>query len=199
MEENLRRNMIVADNVRYAQKSSYSSPYSVSFRVKMLVWEWAWYGLCSWTPKPLNRWRLWVLRAFGCRMFGLPFVHGHAKIQMPWNLILHDRACLGDGANAYSLGTIEIKARATIAQEAYLCTGTHDFSDPTTPLVVSKITIEVDSFVGARAFVMPGVTIGARTIIGAASVVTKNMPEEMICAGNPCKPLKPRIMRRDVA
>jgi len=65
-----------------------------------------------------------------------------------------------------SLGEIEIGARAVVAQEAYLNTGSHDFSQSSMPLVVAKITIGEDAFVGARAFVMPGVKIGARAIVG---------------------------------
>ena len=42
---------------------------------------------------------------------------------------MRHRACLGERSVAYSLGTIEIMEGATVAQEAYLCTGTHDFSD----------------------------------------------------------------------
>ncbi len=107
-------------------------------------------------------------------------------------LILHDRACLGDRANAYSLGQIEIGARATIAQEVYLSTGSHDFSSARMPLVVGKITVGEDAFVGARAFVMPGMTIGARSVVGACSVVTKDVPADVFAAGNPCKVLRPR-------
>jgi acetyltransferase-like isoleucine patch superfamily enzyme len=47
-------------------------------------------------------------------------------------------------------------------------------------------------FVGARAFVLPGVTIGARSIIGACSVVTYDVPENVIAAGNPCRVLRTR-------
>ena len=50
----------------------------------------------------------------------------------------------------------------------------------------------IDAFVGARTFIMPGVTIGARSIVGACSVVTKDIPEAVIAAGNPCKVLRPR-------
>jgi putative colanic acid biosynthesis acetyltransferase WcaF len=111
---------------------------------------------------------------------------------MPWNLTLHDRACLGDRANAYNLGEIEIGARATVAQEAYLSTGSHDFEQSGMPLTIAKITIGEDAFIGARAFVLPGITIGARSIIGACSVVTKDVPENVIAAGNPCKILRAR-------
>ena len=120
-------------------------------------------------------------------------MHQRARIEIPWNLTLHDRACLGDRANAYSLGQIEIGARATIAQEVYLDTGSHDFAKPGMPLVTAKITIGEDAFIGARAFVLPGVTIGARSVIGACSVVTKDVPENVIAAGNPCQVLRTRF------
>lgn len=41
--------------------------------------------------------------------------------------------------------------------------------------------------VGAQSIIMKGVTIGARTIIGAGSIVTKSIPADCIAAGNPCK------------
>ena len=111
---------------------------------------------------------------------------------MPWNLTLHDRACLGDRANAYTLGEIEIGAGATVAQEVYLSTGSHDFTQSGLPLVTGKITIGEEAFLGARTFVMPGITIGAGSVIGACSVVTKDVPPRVFAAGNPCKVLRPR-------
>lgn len=106
---------------------------------------------------------------------------------------MHDRACLGDRANAYSLGEIEIGPRAVVAQEAYLCTGTHDFSVTARPLTVAKISIGEDAFLGARVFVMPGIQIGERAIVGACSVVIHDVPQDTIAAGNPCRVLRSRL------
>jgi putative colanic acid biosynthesis acetyltransferase WcaF len=178
--------------VNPAQKSPYDSPWPVSQRFLRVLWEFCWTLFCVWTPKPLNEWRLFWLRVFDAKIDGTPFVHQRARIAVPWNLTLHDRACLGDRANAYSLAEIEIGARATVAQEAYLDTGSHDFNRPELPLVVAKITIGEDVFIGARAFVLPGVTIGARSVVGACSVVTHDVPEDVIAAGNPCKVLGKR-------
>ena len=179
-------------NVDLGQSSQFDSPWSMNERVRRILWEYCWLLFCAWTPKPANPWRLFWLRLFDAKIHGTPFVHQRARIAIPWNLTLHDRACLGDRANAYTLGEIEIGACAVVAQEAYLSTGTHDFSQSSMPLAVAKITIGEDAFVGARAFIMPGITIGARSIIGACSVVTKDVPENVFAAGNPCRVLRSR-------
>ncbi len=178
--------------VRADQQSQFESPWSNNDRVRRVLWEFCWFFFCSWTPKPANAWRLFWLSLFGARIDGKPFVHQRARIAIPWNLTLHDRACLGDRANAYSLGKIEIGARATVAQEVYLSTGSHDFSHPALQLVTAKITIGEDAFIGARAFVMPGVEIGARSVVGACSVVTKDVPPDVFAAGNPCRVIRSR-------
>ncbi|ASU36705.1 acyl transferase [Mucilaginibacter xinganensis] len=100
---------------------------------------------------------------------------------------MHDRACLGDRSNAYSLDKIEIHEHATVAQEVYICTGTHDFTQPAKNLITSPVIIGAHAFIGARAFIMPGVTIGKHAIIGACSVVTKNVLAHTVVKGNPAK------------
>ena len=104
------------------------------------------------------------------------------------------RACLGERANAYSLGRIEISEGATVAQEAYLCTGSHDFSDPALQLIVKKITIETNAFIGARAMIMPGVNVGKNAVVGAMSVVTNDVPADQVVAGNPARKIGVRSL-----
>ena len=174
------------------QASPFDSPWSNGDRVLRMLWEFCWFIFCQWTPKPFNPWRLFWLRVFEAKIEGRPFVHPRARIAIPWHLTLRDRACLGDRANAYSLGEIEIGERATVAQEVYLDTASHDFSQPTIPLTTARIVIGADAFVGARAFILPGVTIGERAVIGACSVVTENVPPDVVAAGNPCRVLRPR-------
>jgi maltose O-acetyltransferase len=49
------------------------------------------------------------------------------------------------------------------------------------------IAIGSDVWVGGGAIVCPGVTIGSRTVIGAGSVVTRDIPDGVFAAGNPCR------------
>ncbi|KAA9393696.1 sugar O-acetyltransferase [Kocuria coralli] len=53
------------------------------------------------------------------------------------------------------------------------------------------ITIEDGAWLGAHVVVGPGVTIGARSVIGAGSVVTADIPPDVVAAGVPCKVLRP--------
>jgi putative colanic acid biosynthesis acetyltransferase WcaF len=133
-----------------------------------------------------------VLKVFGANLSGMPFIHSTARIKIPWNLTMKHRACLGEHANAYSLGKIKILEGATVAQEAYLCTGTHDFNNPTMQLITEKIIIGKNAFIGARAMILPGVCIGDRVIVGAMSVVSKDIPDYQIVAGNPAKKIGER-------
>jgi putative colanic acid biosynthesis acetyltransferase WcaF len=180
----------------HVASSRHASPWTLRNRIRMLLWSFAWPVFCGWTPKHLNAWRLIWLRVFGCRIYGKPFVHQRARIQIPWHLTLHDRSCVGDRANLYSLGEIELNSGCVVAQETYLCTGTHDFNDPKMPLITSKITVGADAFVGARVFIMPGVRIGNGAVVGACSVVIRDVPAWTINVGNPSKVIRTRLEPR---
>ncbi len=53
------------------------------------------------------------------------------------------------------------------------------------------ITVGDNVWFGAGVIVMPGVTIGDRSVIGAGSIVTKDIPSDVVAAGNPCRVLRP--------
>lgn len=54
----------------------------------------------------------------------------------------------------------------------------------------ASIVIEDDVWIGAHCVILKGVTIGARSVVGAGSVVTKSIPTDCVAAGNPCKVIK---------
>ena len=53
------------------------------------------------------------------------------------------------------------------------------------------ITIGDNCWIGADVTILPGVSIGANTVIGAKSVVTKDIPDHVLAVGNPCRVLRP--------
>ena len=62
-----------------------------------------------------------------------------------------------------------------------------------------SITIGHDVWIGMEACIMPGVTIGNSAIIGTRALVTKDVPDYAIVAGNPAKLIRPRFQERDIA
>ena len=53
------------------------------------------------------------------------------------------------------------------------------------------VTIGADCWIGGGAIICPGVTIGDRTVIGAGSVVTHDIPADSLAVGNPCRVIRP--------
>jgi putative colanic acid biosynthesis acetyltransferase WcaF len=99
-------------------------------------------------------------------------------------------ACIGDGAEIYNPSLIQIGQYAIISQQAYLCGASHDYRRWDFPMISRPITIGPHAWIAARAIVGMGINIGEGCVIGAASIVTKNMPEWSVCAGNPCRVIK---------
>lgn len=74
-----------------------------------------------------------------------------------------------------------------IAPNVGIITTNHDLNDLNKHSEGKDVNIGAGVWIGMNSVVLPGVTIGANSIIGAGSVVTKNIPENSIAVGNPCK------------
>lgn len=176
-----------------SQNDRYSSPWTLKEAILIRVWELVWNLGVRWLPKICFKWHVFLLKLFGCKISGKPYVAPTCRIYAPWLLSLSNRTALGSRSEIYNLGPISIGERTIIAQYAYLCNGTHDFNDEKMPLVVGNMSIGDDAFIGAKAIILPGLSIGNRCIIGAGSVVTKNIMGNEIWAGNPAKFIKKRL------
>lgn len=144
------------------------------------------------SPKPLHRWRSFLLRCFGAGVGRGVHVYPKAVIWAPWNLELEDECGIANGAVLYSQAKIFIGYRAVVSQGAHLCTGTHDYNRPGFPLLAKPITVHRQAWVAAEAFVHPGIVIGEGCVVGARSVVVSSLPPWTVCAGHPCKIIKER-------
>lgn len=137
------------------------------------------------SPRPLWGWRRTLLRLFGAEIGASVHLHPTVRITIPWNLTIGEGAGIGDGAILYALGPIRIGANATVSQGAHLCAGSHDFRDPAMPLLKPPVTVGEGAWVCAEAFVGPGVTVGARAVLGARAVAMRDIAPGRIATGNP--------------
>lgn len=86
-------------------------------------------------------------------------------------------------------GKIEIGDSVLIASNAQLITNDHDFYDRDV-LLCKPIIIEDGAWLGAGVTVLPGVRIGKYAAVGASSVVTQDIPDYAVAAGNPAKVIR---------
>ena len=117
------------------------------------------------------------------------------KIWAPWNLEFGSFVAIDDNVRLYSANKIKIGTKVAISQGAFICTASHDISDPSRPLITKPIVIEDGVWIGAWAFIHPGVTIGEGAVVGACAVVTKDVPAWTVVAGNPAREIKKRVIK----
>jgi len=148
------------------------------------------------SPRICFGWRRFLLRLFGATVGCNTHIYGSAVVYMPWNLIIGDDSSIGEWALVYNLGLITIGNKATISHRVHLCAGTHDYTDPTLPLLKPPIAIRDQAWICADAFISPGITVGEGAIVGARAVVTKDVEPWAIVAGNPARFIKVRDLKR---
>ena len=166
--------------------------FSLRNRVARFIWDCVYVILFRYSPRPLHKWRSFLLRLFGAKIGKGSHIYPKVKIWAPWNLELGETVGIGDYTVMYSQGRIKVGDRTTISQYSHICTGTHDYRSRGFELITRPIFIGSDCWLAASTFVHPGVNIGDGAIVGACSVVTRDLDSWKIYAGNPCIYIKNR-------
>ncbi|MBL0225454.1 MAG: acyltransferase [Geobacteraceae bacterium] len=105
----------------------------------------------------------------------------------------------GIGVNCHLYGSVSIGDNVMMGPEVLFFAKNHKFDRVDTPMnlqgfaEVEQIVVGNDVWIGTRAIILPGVIIGDGAVIGAASVVTKDVPPYTIVGGNPAKVLRLRV------
>ena len=127
----------------------------------------------------------------GVRLSAAVKIKGPARLQIGADAKILNRVTL-DARGGLSIGRDTL-----IGFESVILTSSHRFKDLTLPvrrqgMENRPVRIGEDVWLGARVIVLPGVTIGDRAIIGAGSVVLKDVAALAIAAGNPAKLIRYR-------
>ena len=130
-----------------------------------------------WCP---NRLRCAILRWFGAEIGKGVLIKHRVTVQWPWKLSIGDNSWIGTGTELYNIDDIVIGSDVCISQHVYLCTGSHDRRSPTFEFDNGPIVIENGAWLCARTTVLRGVTIGANSVVGATSLVSRDVPPDSI-------------------
>lgn len=175
--------------------SNYHDRLSLSNKLLRMVWNMVYWILFRPAVGPqFYKWRILLLRSFGGDVDWSAHVYASAKIWAPWNLVMKRNACLASSVDCYNVDKVIVGESAVISQKVYLCTASHNITDPLHPLITAPITIEDQAWVAADAFVGMGVTVGEGAVVGARAVVVKDVAPWTVVGGNPARFIKKRIL-----
>jgi putative colanic acid biosynthesis acetyltransferase WcaF len=174
----------------------FKSPYSTMNRIYRSIWNITWTVFARPFPKStMMPWKRFLLRVFGANISNTSAVYASAKIFMPSNLIMKDYACIASDVDCYNAAQVIIGINATVSCGTYLCTASHDIMSPHHEQTEAPIELKDRSWVAARAYIGPGVTIGEGAVVGATASVYKDVEPWTVVGGNPAKFIKKRIIR----
>lgn len=119
------------------------------------------------------------------------------------NIFIGNDVIIGMNCTFVDNSPIRIGNKVMIASDVQICTASHpvlpqerlvpDYKERgTTFFRTYALPIEIcdNVWIGARSILLPGVTIGANSVIGAGSVVTQSIPANCVAVGNPCKVIR---------
>jgi acetyltransferase-like isoleucine patch superfamily enzyme len=112
-------------------------------------------------------------------------------------LRIGDKVVFGSDATVTAYLDVEIGEGCLIADRVYIADFDHRYDDPETPIrkqgiVTSRVRIEEDCWIGEKASVLRGATVGRGSVVGAQTVVKRDVPGMTVVAGNPARIVKQR-------
>ncbi|MGO8949725.1 MAG: acyltransferase, partial [Ktedonobacterales bacterium] len=145
--------------------------------------------------------RLWYRRVLGWDISeGASILMGQ-YIQMTGIRTSGRRVSIGDGTVInqkcliYTSGGLVIGNNVSISAETALITGTHDIDDPNFPSDYRPIVIDDYAWIGTRAMILQGVTIGQGAVVMAGAVVTRDVEPFAVVGGVPARQVTERKLR----
>lgn len=126
-------------------------------------------------------------------------VHYTSRINMPRNIMIEKSKSVktvfssfasSNGLYINAFNGINIGANVMIASGVKLISANHDVDIRHKHVKCKPIVLKENVWIGANVIVLPSVTIGENSIVGAGSVVTKDIQSNVIVAGNPAKVIK---------
>lgn len=136
---------------------------------------------------PLHFVRWIVFRAGGIKIARRSTIHTGVRFYDPRNIVIGEDTVIGEGAVLDGRDKLTIGNHVDIASEVMIYNSEHDLSSEDFAAHNGTVRIEDYVFIGPRAIILPGVTIGKGGVVGAGAVVTRDVPPHAIVAGVPAK------------
>lgn len=155
-------------------------------RVKSIILEFKIFLLHMVGYIPSHMLRNMLYRAGGIKIGKGSAVHMGARFYDA-NIEIGEDSIIGEKAVLDGRARLKIGSHVAMASEVMIYNSEHNINDELFKATESPVTIEDYVFIGPRAIILPGVTIGTGAVVAAGAVVTKDIPPYAIAAGVPAK------------
>lgn len=129
---------------------------------------------------PGSAWRVWLLRRFGARLGRGLVLKPRVRIKFPWRLQCGDHVWIGESVWIDNLAEVTLGNHVCVSQGAYLCTGSHDWTDPRFGLITRAIRVADGAWVGAFARLAPGCTVESGAVVGMGVCIGGTVPAHTV-------------------
>ncbi len=129
--------------------------------------------------------KVMLLKQFGASVGNSVVIKPKVNIKYPWFLEIGENTWIGENVWIDNLTDVTIGDNVVLSQDAYLLTGSHNYSDEAFSLITGKIILEEGVWIAAKATVCPGVTCKSHSVLAVSSVATHDLSPYSIYQGNP--------------
>jgi acetyltransferase-like isoleucine patch superfamily enzyme len=141
---------------------------------------------------PLHSFRRFIFSLAGVQLGRGSTIHVGARFYQPENITIGEDTIIGDHATLDGRATLNIGSHVDIASEVMIFNSQHDINHPQFSAIEAPVTIGDYVFIGPRAIILPGVTLGKGAVVAAGAVVTKDVDPGQVVGGVPAKPIAER-------
>lgn len=162
--------------------------YSIVQDLVLMILRWSGYI-------PSHTFRKLMYRLAGVKIGRGTSIHMWCNFYDPVNVSIGEDTIIGDHAFLDGRAKLTIGNHVAFASSVMVFNSEHQVDDPEFKAIQEAVTIEDYVFVGPRAIILPGVTIGRGAVVAAGAVVTKNVPAMTVVGGVPAKEIRKRSIK----
>lgn len=135
-----------------------------------------------------------LLRLFGAKIGKGVAIKPCVNIKYPWLLTVGNNVWIGEDVWIDNLEMVTIGNNVCISQGALLLTGSHNYKKHSFNLITGSIILEDGAWIGAKAIINQGITIGSHAVLTSGSVATKGLESYGVYQGNPALKVRDRVI-----
>lgn len=160
--------------------------------MKPLLYGAIWLATSLMSYSPLHWSRLAFLRLLRGRISPRCILYAGVMVRSPWRLTIEDGTVVGHGCHLDARGGLHLGRHVNVSSEVNIWTNEHDAQAADFRIISAPVTIGDHAWLGNRAIILPGVTVGEGAIVCSGAVVTKDVAPFTIVGGVPARPIGSR-------